>query len=128
MRESDTFRKSICPKMNLIVRFEFVFAYSEASLKYFNHLRYGDPPSETEATPLDVLYLFCQGGGGLIQMQSVYSKPHRHFKRDVFCSADSTNECPGYDIKQSDGEVQVMLELWKGQVPFHCHRSPQWVS
>ena len=26
------------------------------------------------------------------------------------------NECPGYDSKQSDGEVPVMLEL-------HCHRS-----
>ena len=24
----------------------------------------------------------------------------------------STNECPGYDTKQSDGEVPVMLELW----------------
>ena len=24
---------------------------------------------------------------------------------------DSRNECPGYDIKQSDGEVPVMLEL-----------------
>ena len=23
-----------------------------------------------------------------------------------------TNECPGYDTKQSDGEVPVMLELW----------------
>ena len=23
------------------------------------------------------------------------------------------NECPGYDTKQSDGEVLVMLELWK---------------
>ena len=22
------------------------------------------------------------------------------------------NECPGYDTKQSDGEVLVMLELW----------------
>ena len=22
------------------------------------------------------------------------------------------NECPGYDIKQSDGEVPAMLELW----------------
>ena len=22
------------------------------------------------------------------------------------------NECPDYDIKQSDGEVPVMLELW----------------
>ena len=29
------------------------------------------------------------------------------------CSADSpTNECPGYDTKQSDGEVPVVLELW----------------
>ena len=25
---------------------------------------------------------------------------------------ESPNECPGYDIKQSDGEVPVMLELW----------------
>ena len=25
---------------------------------------------------------------------------------------DSSNECPRYDIKQSDGEVPVMLELW----------------
>ena len=24
-------------------------------------------------------------------------------------------ECPGYDIKQSDGEVPVMLELWRMQ-------------
>ena len=23
-----------------------------------------------------------------------------------------TNECPGYDTKQSDGESPVMLELW----------------
>ena len=23
------------------------------------------------------------------------------------------NECPGYDTKQSNGEVQVMLELWR---------------
>ena len=26
---------------------------------------------------------------------------------------DSPKECPGYDIKQSDGEVPVMLELWE---------------
>ena len=25
---------------------------------------------------------------------------------------DCTSECPGYDTKQSDGEVLVMLELW----------------
>ena len=24
----------------------------------------------------------------------------------------SPNKCPGYDIKQSDGEAPVMLELW----------------
>ena len=23
-----------------------------------------------------------------------------------------SNKCPGYDIKQSDGEAPVMLELW----------------
>ena len=26
--------------------------------------------------------------------------------------SDSPNECPGYDIKQSDGEAPVMLLLW----------------
>ena len=25
---------------------------------------------------------------------------------------DPHNACPGYDTKQSDGEVPVMLELW----------------
>ena len=25
---------------------------------------------------------------------------------------DSPYECPGYDIKQSDGEATVMIELW----------------
>ena len=25
---------------------------------------------------------------------------------------NSSNKCPGYDTKQSDGEVPVMLELW----------------
>ena len=24
----------------------------------------------------------------------------------------NSNECPGYDTKQSDGEVPVILELW----------------
>ena len=27
-------------------------------------------------------------------------------------SALPHNECPGYDIKQSDGEILVMLGLW----------------
>ena len=26
---------------------------------------------------------------------------------------DSPNECPGYDIKPSDGKAPVMLELWE---------------
>ena len=32
-------------------------------------------------------------------------------------SADSPNECPGNDTKQSDGEIPVMLELWGILVP-----------
>ena len=28
---------------------------------------------------------------------------------------DSSNKCPGYDTKQSDGEASVMLELWGSQ-------------
>ena len=43
----------------------------------------------------------------------------------------SPNECPGYDTKQSDGEVPATLELWGSGVPLHCHRSqvhsgPEW--
>ena len=39
------------------------------------------------------------------------------------------NECPGYNTKQSDGEVSVMLELWR--ILLHCHRfqvhsGPEW--
>ena len=26
---------------------------------------------------------------------------------------NSSNECPGYDTKQSDGQVPVILELWR---------------
>ena len=33
-----------------------------------------------------------------------------HFYRGV--RSPPPQECPGYDIKQSDGEVPVMLELW----------------
>ena len=25
----------------------------------------------------------------------------------------SPNKCPGYDVKKSDGEIPVMLELWE---------------
>ena len=40
-----------------------------------------------------------------------FCKIHQlHFYREARNSP--TNECPGYDSKQSDGEVPVMLELW----------------
>ena len=44
---------------------------------------------------------------------------------EFYCRGVRTllNECPGYDTKQSDGNIQVMVELWEGRVPFHCHRS-----
>ena len=32
--------------------------------------------------------------------------------REVSPSPHTHNECPGYDIKQSNGEVPLMLELW----------------
>ena len=31
---------------------------------------------------------------------------------------DSPNKCPGYDTKQSDGEVPVMLKFWGMQSTF----------
>ena len=30
---------------------------------------------------------------------------------------------PGYDTEQSDGEAPIMLELWRMQSTFFCHRS-----
>ena len=41
------------------------------------------------------------------------------------------NAYPGYDTKQSDGKVPVMLETWEYGVPLHCHCSqvysvPPW--
>ena len=33
------------------------------------------------------------------------------------------NGCPGYDTKQSDGEVPAVLELWGMRSTLHCHRS-----
>ena len=35
----------------------------------------------------------------------------------------TTNECPVYDIKQSDGEDPVMLEIGECRISLHCHCS-----
>ena len=59
----------------------------------------------------------------IIDIISTYSPhSHRNFAQlaraveytDSFSTEgyDSHNECPGYDTKQSDGKVQVILELW----------------
>ena len=39
-----------------------------------------------------------------------------------------TNECPEYDIKQSNGEVPVILELWRMQSTpsLLSHPGPLW--
>ena len=37
---------------------------------------------------------------------------HIHVLYVIF-SKDTVNECPGYDTKQFDGEVPLMLELWR---------------
>ena len=41
------------------------------------------------------------------------------------------SKSPDYDIKQSDGEAPIMMELWECRVPFYCHHSqvhfgPEW--
>ena len=40
----------------------------------------------------------------------------------------SSNECPGYDTKQSDGEAPVMLELWEmwGTPSLPLHQGSLW--
>ena len=39
-----------------------------------------------------------------------------------------TNECPGYDTKQSDGEVPVMLKFWgmRSTPSLSLLRGPLW--
>ena len=39
-------------------------------------------------------------------------KPTAQSAGAVECTDCPHNECPGYDTKQSDGEVPVMLGLW----------------
>ena len=39
----------------------------------------------------------------------LYNTPNASLQRG---KTPPHNECPGYDIKQSDGEVPVMLEVW----------------
>ena len=41
---------------------------------------------------------------------------------------DPSNECPGYDTKQSDGEVPVMLGPWgiRNTPSLPLPRSPLW--
>ena len=51
-----------------------------------------------------------------------YSIKHKKTSQELFAQStgvveytdcnDPANESPGYDTKQSDGEVPVMLELW----------------
>ena len=38
----------------------------------------------------------------------------------------TTNGCPGYDTKQSDGEIPVMLELGECGVPLHWYSGLLW--
>ena len=47
--------------------------------------------------------IFCSAGWGCRINQLHLSWGIRH---------PPTNECPGYDTKQSDGEVTVILKLW----------------
>ena len=37
---------------------------------------------------------------------------HAQMQKLIVQSLTPPNECPGYDTKQSDGEVPVILELW----------------
>ena len=43
---------------------------------------------------------------------------------------DTPKECPGYDTKQSDGEIPVMLELWEmlGTHSLQSLTGPLWLS
>ena len=51
-----------------------------------------------------------------LQIQfNVIPKTHQRFQTENWPSAGGKtppNECSGYDTKQSDNEVTVMLELW----------------
>ena len=56
----------------------------------------------------------CGGEGG-VSLQQLITQSAGTVEYSDCTSAegqDLPNECPGYDTKQSDGEVLVMLELW----------------
>ena len=40
-----------------------------------------------------------------------------------YFSTEGYDECPGFNTKQSDSVVTVMLELWGMRSTLHCHRS-----
>ena len=47
------------------------------------------------------------------------------------CKIHSSNEYSGYEIKQSDGEAPVMLDLWECGELLHClcskvHSGSEW--
>ena len=75
--------------------------------------------NEKNATKTSKKVYIVQGQGAITDCQARNWFPK-------FCSGDTslqdklrpgppTNECPGYDIKQSDSEVPEMQELWDMQ-------------
>ena len=95
-----------------IARNRTVLTYKLCTFAKLNYLKYN-------CFHIDIVYCPVDWGCRIHQL---------HLCRGVILPP---NECPGYDTKQSDGEVPVMLELWECGISLHCHCSqvhsdPEW--
>ena len=55
----------------------------------------------------------CCSAAAMLSGKTVTKANFTDYFSSLFMSPASLNECPGYDTKQSDGEVPAMLELWE---------------
>ena len=93
-----TFPQGIRPKVNAIEQLEFEFAYSDVAIP---HIR--ESSRVVIANVMD-----CGLEVILPSRMGLKNTPTTPLQRGKL----SPNECPGYNTKQSDSDVPMMLELW----------------
>ena len=88
-----TFPNSICPKADTIPLLGFELTNYDVAVQHISHY------------PIGLMTLisngFCPVSWGCRIHQLLFCRKVRHL-----------NKCPGYDTKQTDSEVPVMLGLW----------------
>ena len=96
---SDTIRPSPCPISQALIRPRDLFRLLAIGMRHFLPVYH-----------LGTAFL------GRVEGQNMTSGAGE-YTNSIFAEGKtpSQNECPVYDIKQSDGEASVMLELWEMQ-------------